>query len=102
MLRITTVTTKDETAIKLEGKLARAWVDEVEQTWHTVARDNSRVPILVDLCGVTFIDAEGKKLLIRMSGEGVLFRCCGPDITATVEAAKREASSDPSSRPQHL
>jgi len=100
MLRITTENSLRPKEIKLEGKLAGVWVDEVERTWQAIAGDRSRKPVLVDLCGVTFIDAEGKKLLIRMSGEGALFRCCGPDVTATVEAAKREASSDPSSRPQ--
>ncbi len=91
MLRITTESAEDSTRIKLEGKLAGVWVDEVELAWHMIAGDSSRSPIVVDLCGVTFIDAEGKKLLKWMRMEGAEFRCCGPDITATVEEAKREA-----------
>ena len=101
MLRITTETTQEGTAIRLEGKLAGAWVNTVEQTWHAIAGDEPRAPFLVDLCGVTFIDAAGKKLLKSMCGEGAVFRCCGPDITATVEAAKREASSEGSGRMRH-
>jgi hypothetical protein len=48
----------------------------------------------VDLCGVTFIDAEGKKLLRWMCKEGAVFASCGPHITAAVEQAKLEAISE--------
>ena|SRR5438309_278686 len=96
MLRISTENSVESTKIKLEGRLAGAWVDEVERTWHTVARGSSREPVLVDLCGVTFIDAEGKKLLRWLCEEGAVFRCCGPDISATVEEATREALGGPS------
>ncbi len=102
MLRITTENAENSTRIKLEGKLAGVWVDEVERTWHMVCDDGSRSPIVVDLCGVTFIDAEGKKLLKWMRMEGAEFRCCGPDITATVEEAKRQASRETCGMIRHL
>ena len=38
MLRITTEECKNPTELKLEGKLAGVWVDELEQTWHAFAR----------------------------------------------------------------
>ena len=90
MLRITTETTKQGMAIKLEGRLVGPLVDELERTWHVVSADRLLELVLVDLCGVTFIDAEGKKLLGRTCGAGATFRCCGPDITATIEEIKRE------------
>jgi anti-anti-sigma regulatory factor len=93
MLRITTATTKEGMAIKLEGRLVGRLVDEAERTWHTVSADGLLKPVLVDLCGVTFIDAEGKKLLRHMCGAGAAFRCCGPDITATIEEIEREHAS---------
>ncbi len=85
MLRITTEQSKESTKIKLEGKLAGVWVDEVEQTWQSVSQSNPRESVFVDLCGVTFIDAGGKQLLRRMHRQGAGFRCCGPDIAATVD-----------------
>ena len=91
MLRITTENTRGSASLKLEGRLAGAWVDEVEHAWHKIVEGLSRVPVLVDLCGVTFIDAEGKKLLRWMCEEGAVFASCGPDITAAVEQAQREA-----------
>ena len=98
MLRITTENTRGSASLKLEGKLAGPWVDEAEHAWHKIVEGLSREPVLVDLCGVTFIDAEGKKLLRWMCEEGAVFASCGPDITATVEQAKREAMEELSSR----
>lgn len=85
MLRITTEESKESTNLKLEGKLAGVWVNEVEQTWQMVVRDSPREHVLVDLCDVTFIDVKGKQLLKRMRRAGVEFRCCGPDISATID-----------------
>ncbi len=101
MLKITTLTTEEGMAIKLEGKLAGALVSELERTWREVSTGVSRNSVLVDLCGVTFIDVGGKKLLRLMFGEGAEFSFCGPDITATVEAVKREALSELSNRTRH-
>ncbi len=85
MLRITTEEFKESTNLKLEGKLAGVWVDEVERTWQMVVRDSPREHVLVNLCDVTFIDVRGKQLLKRMGRAGVEFRCCGPDISATID-----------------
>jgi len=90
MLRITTEDSAESAGIKLEGKLAGAWVHEVEIAWRAMKEKNAQKPITIDLFDVTFIDAEGKKLLKRMSKEGADFRCCGPDISATIaEILKR-------------
>jgi anti-anti-sigma regulatory factor len=85
MLRITTETTREGTGIKVEGRLAGPSVAELEQTWHEVLTGDFLKPIIVDLCGVTFIDANGKGILREMCNEGVAFRSCGPDISATVD-----------------
>jgi len=98
MLRITTQNNEGTASMKLEGKLVGAWVDEAEHAWHKIVEGLSREPVLVDLCGVTFIDAEGKKLLRWMCQEGAVFASCGPDITAAVEQAKREAMDKVASR----
>jgi anti-anti-sigma regulatory factor len=90
MLRITTEESNETTKLKLEGKFAGVWVDEVEQTWRAVAQSNPHEPVLVDLCGVTFIDAKGKQLLRRMHRQGAKFRCCGPDISATVSEVESD------------
>jgi anti-anti-sigma regulatory factor len=89
MLRISTDTTQKGTLIKVEGRLAGPLVLELERIWHEVRSGDFAGPITVDLCGVTFIDAKGKGVLRLMCDEGVSFRSCGPDITATIDAIKQ-------------
>ncbi len=90
MLRVTEEETSDGMVIKVEGRLAGELVNEVERTWNKVSPAGRGEHVVVDLCGVTFIDAQGKKLLRRMHREGTQFRCCGPDIRATIETIKNE------------
>jgi len=90
MLRITIDKNAEAAAIKLEGKVAGAWVDELEHVWYSIRNDGSGKPILVDLCGVTFIDGEGKKLLRWMCGEGARFKARGCLMSETVQEIRRE------------
>ena len=60
----------------LEGRLAGPWVDELDTCWRQLATDSSR-GFMVDLTGVTFVDAKGKALLIRMWEGGAEFRAAG-------------------------
>jgi len=60
----------------LEGRLAGPWVDELDTCWRQLATDSSG-GFMVDLTGVTFVDAKGKALLIRMWEGGAEFRAAG-------------------------
>ena len=60
----------------LEGRLAGPWVDELDTCWRQLAADSSG-GFMVDLTGVTFVDAKGKALLIRMWEGGAEFRAAG-------------------------
>ena len=90
MLRISTDTTKEGTRIKVEGKLAGPLVLELERAWQEVRFAR---PIVIDLCGVTYIDGAGKRLLRTVCDEGASFLSCGPDITATIAEIKQCSDS---------
>ena len=68
MLKITTQTDATRTIFELEGRLAGAWVQELEDCWRKVA--NSDRPVRVMVCAVTFIDDKGKALLAQMHQHG--------------------------------
>lgn len=68
MLRITTTDVGGKVTLKLEGKLAGAWVEELARCWQ--ASSHNYKGAVVDLSGVTFVDPAGKKLLCSMSGGG--------------------------------
>lgn len=86
MLRITTHSKHAVTTLKLEGRLAGPWVEELDRCWRTVA--GTQQDHVVDLSGVTFIDPVGKALLTKMWHQGAnlhaagcLTRCIVEEIT---------------------
>ena len=89
MLRVTIEKKQEQAAIKLEGKLVGPWVDELERTWSLVSNDCPGNNIGVDIRGLMFIDAGGRKLLKRMCAEGAKFTAKGL-VKETVEEIRRE------------
>ena len=77
MLRIDVHQEKTETNLILTGKLMGPWVTELEKCWQSVtaAAPNqpkpSRLPVVVDLSKVTFIDESGKQLVVQMCQRGI-------------------------------
>lgn len=70
MLRITYENSPQATVLKLEGRLAGLWVDEVARTWSDTIGEKPAKNVTVDLSSVTYIDAEGKKLLAWLYERG--------------------------------
>lgn len=89
MLRITTEKSAEASALKLEGRLAGAWVDELERVWSGVTAERIVNQLVVDLCGVVFVDAEGKKLLERMYQQGVRLKASGCLMSSLIEEIRR-------------
>jgi len=89
MLRITIEKKQEKAAMKLEGKLAGPWVDELERAWSSVSSDRPGDNIGVDIRGLMFIDDGGRKLLSRMCAEGATFTAKGL-VKETVEEIARE------------
>lgn len=63
MLRITLHDRPDSQTIKLEGKLAGLWIEELNRTWRAAAASLGSRELLCDLRGVTFVDRCGIQLL---------------------------------------
>ena len=70
MLRITTTEIGEKATLKLEGKLSGPWVEEFERCWRMSTGIYKNKSLVVDLSGVTFVDAAGKKLLCAIASEG--------------------------------
>lgn len=69
MLRITS-STKDGTAwLKIEGKLVGPWVDECRAACAQNNRSGRRLSL--DLSEITFVDADGVRLLRELVEQGV-------------------------------
>lgn len=74
MLRITFDNGPHAATLRLEGKVAGPWVDELERTWYDVAGEKPKKPLVVDLSEVSYIDTEGAKMLGYMLEQGAELR----------------------------
>jgi len=92
MLKITIDNAMNAATLKLEGRLAGPWVGELERSWRAVKDDSRDKPVMVDLCEVTFVDAEGRKLLSWMYGQGARLRTYGCMAKGIVEEIVQEHS----------
>jgi ABC-type transporter Mla MlaB component len=86
MLKITghSGTELDAITLFLEGRLAGPWVEELEAYCSAMALNRQRCP-LIDLTGVTFIDADGKALLATLWRQGMELRASGCLTKCVVE-----------------
>jgi anti-anti-sigma regulatory factor len=71
MLKITFHDVTGQPCLELEGRLAGAWVCELEHCWHTAKARHPNRTLAVDLTGVTFIDQAGRYLLQLMHRDGM-------------------------------
>ena len=88
MLRITIHDSSTGTTFQLEGKLAGAWVGELEQCWITASSALQGRRMAVDLTQVSFIDADGRNLLERMAAAGADLVAAGPLTKSICEEAR--------------
>jgi ABC-type transporter Mla MlaB component len=68
MLRVTATKTPKAATLKLEGKLSGPWVDELRQCWTNLVKEN--IPVRIDLRELSFLDLNGRTLLLRMERQG--------------------------------
>lgn len=77
MLKITTLVKAKSTVLRLEGRLAGPWVQELELCWDLTVGMTTNHPLSVDLSAVTYVDSEGKDLLKKIHKQGATLVASG-------------------------
>jgi hypothetical protein len=85
MLRVRIEKSPRETLLRLDGRLAGPWVEELARCWAGLRDEDHAAPIRVDLEGVTFVSPAGKALLARLHDEGALLTARMCMTTAILE-----------------
>jgi CBS domain-containing protein len=73
MLRITVHSEPGSLTFQLEGSLVGPWVRELEACWQTTVTGRRVQPLLLDLTGVTYVDAAGEACLAALHRQGAEF-----------------------------
>ena len=63
MLRITVNQQPEAATLRLEGRVVGPWVDELERAWRSLAASLGSKKLFFDLCGVTYMDTAGQRIL---------------------------------------
>jgi len=93
MLKVTKTNQDQTITLKLEGKLAGPWVEEVTRVWTDTA-GSPRIGYVVDLRSVTFIDNPGQELLATMSRQGaelIAADCLTRNIVDEIKNSRAES-----------
>src|SRR5271169_5050084 len=96
MLRITTEKKRGKTSLSVEGRLAGPWVAALEQCWRELHAASPQEKFHIDLCGVSFIDAAGKVLLMeihRQGGQLVAEGCLNQAIVHEIVAPEKKGAN---------
>jgi outer membrane protein len=96
MLRITTERRRGKVFLTVEGKLTGPWVGALEQCWRELHTGTPREKFLVNLCGVSFIDAAGRVLLKeihRQGGQLLAEGCLNQAIVHEIVASDKKGAS---------
>jgi outer membrane protein len=97
MLRVTTEKKRGKMVLSVEGRLAGPWVGALEQCWRELHAASPRQKFHVDLCGVSFIDAAGKVLLMeihRQGGQLIAEGCLNQAIVKEIVRSEKQAVSN--------
>lgn len=70
------------------GRLAGQWVDELRACWQYARNHVSRSHAVMDVRDVTFVDAEGEKLLSELRSAGVEFVASGVEMKHLLQNLK--------------
>jgi hypothetical protein len=94
MLRISTSEDEQTVAIRLEGRVAGPWVNELLGAWKEIVPRVAARKVQLDLRGVTFVDDSGKQVLREIYSQShaeILAKTAWSEYLAT------EIRSDPTS-----
>jgi hypothetical protein len=77
MLKISTIDTKSERRLVVEGKLIDPWLSELKRSWISAGEGLDGRKLVIDLHNATVIGSEGECTLYELMRQGARFTCGG-------------------------
>ena len=85
MFRITRIPGTSTTTLRIEGRLLKAWVGEFQATVHACS---SVTLLLLDLSGLTFVDAAGLEVLATLIRDGAVVSACSDYVAELLQTVE--------------
>jgi hypothetical protein len=83
MFKISTIDTRRERRLVVEGTLVQPWVAELRRTWNGASQDLEGRTLVIDLRDATVMNRDGEDAICELMKEGAKF-CCGDVLTRHV------------------
>lgn len=90
MLRISVHEGPNKVVFELEGRLAGAWVMELEECWRQTSSRLTNESVSLKLDAVHHVDSSGKYLLALLRYKGVQLTGCGMAVTDLIQSIEEE------------
>jgi hypothetical protein len=90
MLRISTIDTRFQRRLILEGKLVEPWLGELREVCRNAARTLEGRKLVIDLSDVTVIGCDAEGTLSELMQQGVKFSCGGVLIKHVLKRLARK------------
>jgi anti-anti-sigma regulatory factor len=94
MMKIQVSEAANELTLEVEGRLAGAFVPELENCWQSARENQPSRKISVDLKNVTCVDRAGRYLLRLMHGSGVTLVRAGLATQDILEQLREQPECD--------
>ena len=75
MFRVSTVDTRSERTLVVEGTLVGPWVAELRTSWRNACQELGGRQLVIDLCNLTVVSREGEEAIFGLMKEGAKFSC---------------------------
>jgi hypothetical protein len=73
MFKISTIDTRSQRTLVVEGTLIGSWVVELRTTWRVASQELGGRKLVVDLSNLTVISLEGENAIFHLMKEGAEF-----------------------------
>jgi anti-anti-sigma regulatory factor len=93
MLRISTIETRFQRRLVLEGKLVEPWVGEFREVYRKAIATLAGRKLVIDLTDVTVIGCEAESVLSELMQQGAKFSCGGVLIKHVLKRLARRCRS---------
>ena len=100
MLKVTIQESPTFLALLIEGRLCSDWASEAQRAWSQAIESAGPRELVVDLSGVTFVDATGEAFLAAAIKDGATMRADGLLVGHLVRKLQQHSgrNSSPDSR----